>query len=169
MTYHENPPCCQVLCWYHPDRVPASGRWFCFRCLYQVYLGDIVTLQGYSTGSPTVYLFLPVPIFRLMALHWTISMPVRMRGISLRSMSTATITGYTAGARTRGRQPRCRHVYGLGSGQPDGSFPRGGSTSYLRSPWDLTRRNHLGIPVTPLVPVTMDLSSSPNETSSRCQ
>ena len=27
----------------------------------QVYMGDIVTLQGYSTGSPTVYLFLTGP------------------------------------------------------------------------------------------------------------
>ena len=67
----------------------------------QVYMGDIVTLQGYSTGSPTVYLFLTGPNLPVNGVALDNINARQMRGISLKLMSTAMITGYTVGPRTR--------------------------------------------------------------------
>jgi hypothetical protein len=132
----------------------------------QVSVGDIVTLQGYSYGSQTVYLFLTGP-----------NLPVN--GVALDNINARADEGHF----TRVDVDSNDHwIYYWGTNSMGGKLDEGAYTIWVvNSPTD---RSHLsgadyrtitvglgtpGItintPSTPLVPGTMDLSSSPNETS----
>ena len=132
----------------------------------QVYMGDIVTLQGYSTGSPTVYLFLTGP-----------NLPVN--GVALDNINARADEGHFTEVDVDSND---HWIYRWGTNSVGGKLDAGAYTVWVvDSPTD---RSHLsgtsyrtisvgldtpGItldtPVTPMVPGTMDLSSSPNETS----
>jgi hypothetical protein len=132
----------------------------------QVYMGDIVTLQGYSYGSPTVYLFLTGP-----------NLPVN--GVALDNINARADEGHFTEVDVDSND---HWIYHWGTNSVGGKLDAGAYTVWVvDSPTD---RSHLdgtsyrtitvgldtpGItvntPVTPLVPGTMDLSSSPNETS----
>ena len=132
----------------------------------QVYMGDIVTLQGYSTGSPTVYLFLTGP-----------NLPVN--GVALDNINARADEGHFTEVDVDSND---HWIYPWATTSVGGRLDGGAYTIWVvDSPTD---RSHLdgtsyrtisvglelpGImidtPVTPLVPGTMELSSSPNETS----
>jgi hypothetical protein len=132
----------------------------------QVYMGDIVTLQGYSTGSPTVYLFLTGP-----------NLPVN--GVALDNINARADEGHFTEVDVDSND---HWIYHWATNSAGGKLDAGAYTVWVvDSPTD---RSHLdgtsyrtitvgldtpGITVntavTPLVPGTMDLSSSPNETS----
>jgi hypothetical protein len=132
----------------------------------QVYMGDIVTLQGYSYGSPTVYLFLTGP-----------NLPVN--GVALDNINARADEGHFTEVDVDSND---HWIYHWATNSVGGKLDGGAYTIWVvDSPTD---RSHLdgtsyrtitvgldtpGItistPVTPLVPGTMDLSSSPNETS----
>jgi hypothetical protein len=132
----------------------------------QVYMGDIVTLQGYSYGSPTVYLFLTGP-----------NLPVN--GVALDNINARADEGYFTQV---GVDSNDHWIYHWGTNSMGGRLDAGTYTVWVVS--SPTDRSHLsgaeystitvglGTPgitistaVTPLVPGTMELSSSPNETS----
>ena len=132
----------------------------------QVYMGDIVTLQGYSTGSPTVYLFLTGP-----------NLPVN--GVALDNINARADEGHFTEVEVDSDD---HWIYPWGTNSVGGKLDSGTYTVWVvDSPTD---RSHLsgtsyrtisvgldtpGItldtPNTPLVPGTMELSSSPHETS----
>jgi hypothetical protein len=132
----------------------------------QVYMGDIVTLQGYSTGSPTVYLFLTGP-----------NLPVN--GVALDNINARADEGYFTKVDVDSND---HWIYHWGTNPVGGHLDEGAYTVWVvDSPTD---RSHLGgtsyrtisvgldtpgitinTPVTSLVPGIMDLSSSPNESS----
>jgi hypothetical protein len=132
----------------------------------QVYMGDIVTLQGYSTGSPTVYLFLTGP-----------NLPVN--GVALDNINARADEGHFTEVDVDSND---HWIYQWGTNSVGGRLDEGAYTVWVvDSPTD---RSHLdgtsyrtisvgldspGIiidtPVATLVPGTMVLSSSPNETS----
>jgi len=132
----------------------------------QVYMGDIVTLQGYSTGSPTVYLFLTGP-----------NLPVN--GVALDNINARADEGHFTEVDVDSND---HWIYHWATNSVGGKLDGGAYTVWVvDSPTD---RSHLdgagyrtisvgldtpGItsapqPVT-LAPGIMDLLSSPNETS----
>jgi hypothetical protein len=132
----------------------------------QVYMGDIVTLQGYSTGSPTVYLFLTGP-----------NLPVN--GVALDNINARADEGHFTEVDVDSND---HWIYLWATNSAGGKLDAGAYTVWVVD--NPTDRSHLdgasyrtisvgldtpGItvntPVTPLVPGTMVLSSSPNETS----
>ena len=132
----------------------------------QVYMGDIVTLQGYSYGSPTVYLFLTGP-----------NLPVN--GVALDNINARADEGHFTEVEVDSDD---HWIYHWGTNSVGGKLDSGTYTVWVvDSPTD---RSHLsgtsyrtisvgldtpGItldtPSTPLVPGSMELSSSPHETS----
>jgi hypothetical protein len=132
----------------------------------QVYMGDIVTLQGYSYGSPTVYLFLTGP-----------NLPVN--GVALDNINARADEGHFTVVDVDSND---HWIYHWGTNSVGGKLDAGAYTVWVVD--NPTDRSHLsgaeystitvgldtpGItintPVTPLVPGTMELSSSQNETS----
>jgi hypothetical protein len=132
----------------------------------QVYMGDTVTLQGYSTGSPTVYLFLTGP-----------NLPVN--GVALDNINARADEGHFTEVDVDSND---HWVYHWGTNSVGGKLDGGAYTVWVvDSPTD---RSHLsgtsyrtisvGIdapyvtvatqPV-PLEPGIMKLSSFPNESS----
>jgi len=132
----------------------------------QVYMGDIVTLQGYSTGSPTVYLFLTGP-----------NLPVN--GVALDNINARADEGHFTEVDVDSND---HWIYRWATNSVGGRLDGGAYTIWVvDSPTD---RSHLGgtsyrtisvgldtpgitiatQPI-PAVPGTMELSSSPNETS----
>ena len=132
----------------------------------QVYMGDIVTLQGYSYGSPTVYLFLTGP-----------NLPVN--GVALDNINARADEGHFTEVEVDSDD---HWIYHWGTNSVGGRLDSGTYTVWVvDSPTD---RSHMsgtsyrtisvgldtpGItidtPNTPLVMGSMELSSSPNETS----
>jgi hypothetical protein len=132
----------------------------------QVYMGDIVTLQGYSYGSPTVYLFLTGP-----------NLPVN--GVALDNINARADEGHFTEVDVDSND---HWIYHWGTNAMGGRLDAGAYTVWVvNSPTD---RSHLngaeystisvgldtpGITIAPqpipLAPGIMVLSSSPNETS----
>jgi hypothetical protein len=132
----------------------------------QVYMGDIVTLQGYSSGSETVYLFLTGP-----------NLPVN--GVALDNINARAEEGHFTEVDVDSND---HWTYNWATNSMGGKLDEGAYTIWVvNSPAD---RSHLseadyrtitvgldapGItiktPGTLQVPGSMDLSSSPNETS----
>src|SRR5512137_1157543 len=132
----------------------------------QVYTGDIVTLQGYSTGSQTVYLFLTGP-----------NLPVN--GVALDNINARADQGHFTQVDVDSND---HWIYRWGTNSVGGRLDAGAYTVWVvDSPTDRSHLNGasyrtisvgldtpgitIDTPVTSLVPGTMDLSSSPNETS----
>jgi hypothetical protein len=132
----------------------------------QVYTGDIVPLQGYSYGSPTVYLFLTGP-----------NLPVN--GVALDNINARADEGHFTEVDVDSND---HWIYHWATNSVGGKLDEGAYTIWVvDSPTDYShldgtsyRTISVGLdspgitintPVTPLVPGTMELSSSPNETS----
>jgi hypothetical protein len=132
----------------------------------QVYMGDIVTLQGYSTGSPTVYLFLTGP-----------NLPVN--GVALDNINARADEGHFTEVDVDSND---HWTYLWATNSAGGRLDGGAYTIWVvdsptdRSHLDRTSYRTISVgldtpgitiaqqPVT-LVPGIMVLSSSPNETS----
>jgi hypothetical protein len=132
----------------------------------QVYMGDTVTLQGYSTGSPTVYLFLTGP-----------NLPVN--GVALDNINARADEGHFTEVDVDSND---HWEYRWATNSVGGKLDGGAYTVWVvDSPTD---RSHVGstsyrtisvgldspgitiaTPPTPTEPGTMALTSFPNETS----
>ena len=132
----------------------------------QVYMGDIVTLQGYSYGSPTVYLFLTGP-----------NLPVN--GVALDNINARADDGHFTEVDVDSND---HWIYHWGTNSVGGKLDGGAYTVWVvdsptdRSHLDGTSYRTISVGLdTPYItvasqpapsePGTMDLSSSPNETS----
>jgi hypothetical protein len=132
----------------------------------QVYMGDIVTLQGYSSGSETVYLYLTGP-----------NLPAN--GVALDNINARADEGHFTEVDVDSND---HWIYHWGTNSMGGKLDEGAYTIWVvNSPTDRSDLSGaeystitvgldtpgitVSTPVTPLVPGTMDLSSSPNETS----
>jgi hypothetical protein len=132
----------------------------------QVYMGDTVTLQGYSTGSPTVYLFLTGP-----------NLPVN--GVALDNINALADEGHFTEVDVDSND---HWIYHWGTNSVGGHLDEGAYTVWVvdsptdRSHLDGTSYRTISVGLdapyitvatqpTPSEPGTMDLSSSPNETS----
>jgi hypothetical protein len=132
----------------------------------QVYMGDTVTLQGYSTGSPTVYLFLTGP-----------NLPVN--GVALDNINARADEGHFTEVDVDSND---HWIYRWATNSVGGKLDGGAYTVWVvDSPTDRSHLDGVGYrtisvgldtpgitlstPVTLAMPGSMELSSSPNETS----